>query len=252
MTQFKLRFYGSALGYLWQLMRPLMLFGVLYFVFSEFLRVGEQVRFYPVALLLGIVLYSFFSEATSRSVRSMVERENLVRKIDVPRLAVPLATLLTALMNLALNLVPVVLFLLLSGGRPRWSWLELPLLVLVLAVFVLGVSMLLSSLFVRFRDIEPIWDVLLQALFYASAVFFPLELLFSHDLGWAARVIACNPFTAVLQQARHALVDPTHMSVVEALGSPAMLLVPAAVTLLAVGVGFAVFGREARRIAEEL
>jgi ABC-2 type transport system permease protein len=251
-TDFRLKFFGSALGYAWQLMRPLMLFGVLFVIFSKVLKVGDEVKYYPVALLLGIVLYSFFNEATSRSVRSIVERENLVRKIDFPRLAVPLATLLTALMNLGLNLVPVVVFLLLAGGSPHWGWLELPFLAAFLAVFVLGLSLLLSSLFVRYRDIEPIWDVVLQVLFYASAVFFPLELLFQRDLGWVAHVMACNPFTAVLQQARHAVIDPSHLSLVDALGSAWLLLVPLAITVGTFALGYRVFSREAPRIAEDL
>ena len=251
-TDFRLKFFGSALGYLWQLMRPLMLFGVLYLVFSTVLKVGDEVPFYPVALLLGVVLYSFFSEATQRSVRSIVERENLVRKIEFPRVAVPLAVLVTALMNLGLNLVPVFVFLVIAGGSPHWGWLELPFLVAFLAVFVLGLSLLLSSLFVRYRDIEPIWDVVLQILFYASAVFFPLELLFQRDLGWVAHVMACNPFTAVLQQARHAIVDPQHMSLTDALGSDWLLLVPVAITVVTLVLGFAVFSREAPRIAEDL
>jgi ABC-2 type transport system permease protein len=250
-TDFRLKFFGSALGYLWQLMRPLMLFGVLYVVFSLFLDVGEEVRFYPVALLLGIVLYSFFSEVTARSVRSLVERENLVRKIDVPRMAVPLATLLTGLMNLGLNLVPVFVFLLVAGGTPHWSWLELPFLIALLALFALGASMALSALFVRYRDVEPIWDVVLQIMFYASAVFFPIELVLDKN-ETVAHLLACNPFLTVMQQARHAVIDPTHATAVEALGSAALLLVPAALLVGTLLLGFRIFSREAPRIAEEL
>jgi ABC-2 type transport system permease protein len=250
-TDFRLKFFGSALGYLWQLMRPLMLFGVLYVVFSLFLDVGDEVRFYPIALLLGIVLYSFFNEVTSRSVRSLVERENLVRKIDVPRMAVPLATLLTGLMNLALNLVPVFVFLLIAGGRPSWGWLELPFLIALLALFALGASMALSALFVRYRDVEPIWDVVLQIMFYASAVFFPIELVLDKN-ETVAHLLACNPFLTIMQQARHAVVDPSHATAVEALGSAALLLVPAALLVGALVAGFLVFSREAPRIAEEL
>lgn len=250
-TDFRLKFFGSALGYLWQLMRPLMLFGVLYVVFSLFLDVGDEVRFYPVALLLGIVLYSFFNEVTSRSVRSLVERENLVRKIDVPRMAVPLATLLTGLMNLGLNLVPVFVFLLIAGGRPGWGWLELPFLIALLALFALGASMALSALFVRYRDVEPIWDVVLQIMFYASAVFFPIELVLDKN-ETVAHLLACNPFLTIMQQARHAVVDPSHATAVEALGSAALLLVPAALLVGTLVAGFAIFSREAPRIAEEL
>jgi ABC-2 type transport system permease protein len=252
-TDFKLRFFGSALGYLWQLMRPLMLFGVLYFVFSEFLQFGGDVRFYPQALLLGIVLYSFLSEATSVALRSLVQREPLVRKIDFPRLAVPLASVLTALFNLGLNLIPVFVFLLAAGGRPRWSWLELPVIIAFLLVFVLGLAMLLSALFVRYRDVEPIWDVVLQIMFYASPIFYPIELIIDDKkLETVGAILTMNPFAAVLQEARHLIIDPSHMSVTEALGSGALLIVPLAVVALVVYVGFRVFAREAPRVAEEL
>jgi ABC-2 type transport system permease protein len=252
-TDFRLKFFGSALGYLWQLMRPLMLFGVLYVVFSQFLDFGDEVRFYPVALLLGIVLYSFFNEATSTSVRSLVARENLVRKIDFPRLAVPLASVLTALFNLALNLVPVFVFLLASGGTPRLGWLALPVLIAILAMFALGVGMLLSALFVRYRDVEPIWDVVLQIMFYASPIFYPIELIIDDKkLETVGAILTMNPFAAVLQEARHLIIDPSHMSVTEALGSGALLIVPLAVVALVVYVGFRVFAREAPRVAEEL
>jgi ABC-2 type transport system permease protein len=251
-TDFRLKFFGSALGYLWQLMRPLMLFGVLYAVFSLFLDVGEDVRYYPVALLLGIVLYSFFNEATSTSVRSLVVRENLVRKIDFPRLAVPLASVLTALFNLALNLVPVFVFLLASGGRPRLGWLALPFLLALLALFALGLGMLLSALFVRFRDVEPIWDVVLQIMFYASAIFFPIDLLLKGDYKWLGRVLMANPLAAIVQELRHVMISPQYLSAHEAIGLRWRLLIPIGVVVLVTAVGYAVFSREAPRIAEDL
>src|SRR4051794_15106068 len=177
LTDFRLKFFGSVLGYLWQLMRPLMLFTVLYVVFSVLLNFQGTERFFAVGLLLGVVLFAFFSEATSESVSSLIKRESLVRKVDFPRLAVPLASILTALFNLMLNLVPVFGFLLIAGGVPRWTWLELPVLILLLAVLTLGLGMLLSALFVRYRDIAPIWDVVLQITFYVSAILYPLSLV---------------------------------------------------------------------------
>ena len=161
-TDFALRFFGSALGYLWSFVQPLMLFGVLYIVFSVLLNFSGDERFYAVALLLGIVMYSFLNEATGGAVRSLVNRENLVRKIEFPRLAVPMATVLTACFNLGLNLLPVTIFLIASGGVPRWAWLEMPLIFAVLIAWAAGIAMLLSALFVRYRDIEPIWNVVLQ------------------------------------------------------------------------------------------
>jgi ABC-2 type transport system permease protein len=251
-TDFRLKFFGSVLGYLWQLMRPLMLFGVLYAVFSLFLDFGETVRFYPVALLLGIVLYGFFNEATSTSVRSLMVRENLVRKIDFPRLAVPLSSVLTALFNLALNLIPVFIFLIAAGGRPRVGWLALPLLVAILALFALGIGMLLSVLFVRFRDVEPIWDVVLQITFYATPIFYPINLIFQKGHATVAHLLMMNPFAVVLQSARHLVIDPSHMSAVDAIGGAGWLLVPAAILGATLYIGFRVFAREAPRVAEEL
>jgi ABC-2 type transport system permease protein len=118
-SDFKLRFFGSALGYLWQLVRPLLLFSVLYVVFTQVIRIGGDVELYPVALLLGVVLYTFFAEATSGALGSLVDRESLIRKVEFPRLAVPLAAVLTALMNVALNLVAVLVCLVAAGGSVR-------------------------------------------------------------------------------------------------------------------------------------
>lgn len=250
-TDFRLRFFGSVLGYVWQLMRPLMLFGVLYAVFSLFLNFTGPERYYPVALLLGIVLFSFFAESTAGSVRSLPMRESLVRKIDFPRLAVPLATVLTALFNLALNLVPVVIFLLAAGGRPRLSWLEVPFLVLLLALFASGLAMLLSALFVRYRDVEPIWEVTLQAMFYASPIFYTLELVAQKSNPTIAKLLLFNPFAAILQQFRHAFVDPSHRSPLNYLHGP-LILVPILVIVIVVVLGAFVFFRAAPRIAEEL
>src|SRR5918997_1797451 len=127
-TQFKLRFYGSALGYLWQLMRPLLLFGVLYVVFTEFVRLGDDIKHYPVVLLTGIVLFTFVSEATSAGVMSIVQSEALIRKVEFPRMAIPCAVVLTALFNLGLNMLAVVLFAVISGVELHGSLIQLPVI----------------------------------------------------------------------------------------------------------------------------
>lgn len=253
-TDFKLKFFGSVLGYLWQIMRPLLLFSVLFLVFSVFLDLGAGLPFYAAALLLGIVLFTFVSESTSGSVRSLVTRETLVRKVQFPRLAVPLAVVLTALFNLGLNLIPVLIFLLVLGGTPMWSWIELPFLIAALGVFALGLSMALSALFVRYRDVEPIWDVVLQATFYASPVIYPINQLLDNpqyqELGhWLVRL---NPFATILQQARHSFISPENMSAAQAVGGAPWLIVPAAITITVIVVGYWVFNREAPRVAEEL
>ena len=251
-TDFKLRFFGSVLGYLWQLVRPLLLFGVLYVVFTQVVRLGSGVELYPVALLLGIVLYSFMSEATGTALTSLVDRENLIRKIEFPRLAVPMASVLTALFNLCLNLIVVLVFLLAAGADVRWSWLELPFLVAALVALAAGLGMLLSSLYVTLRDMRPIWDVVLQVMFYASPIFYPIELLYQKHHSDLAQLLMVNPFAAVLQQARRAVFGPEHLSAAEAIGGWSHMIAPVAVAAAIVVVGGLVFSRRAPRIAEEL
>jgi ABC-2 type transport system permease protein len=248
--EFKLRFFGSVLGYLWQLMRPLMLFGVLYLVFTEFLRFGSGVEHFQAVLLTGIVLFTFFADATGSAVTSVSDRENLVRKIEFPRLAVPLSVLLTAYFNLALNMLAVLVFVLTAGVEPRAAWLLFPLLLLVLGLFAAGVSMLLSALYVRFRDVKPIWEVALQVMFYGSPILYTLDKVPNAALQKA--IVLFNPLGAIVVESRHVLIDPSAPNVWQAAGGGNRLLVPAAIVLGTLALGFWVFNREAPRIAEEL
>jgi ABC-2 type transport system permease protein len=252
-TDFKLKFFGSFLGYLWQLMNPLLLFGVLFVVFSFALNLDEGVRYYPVALLLGIVLFSFLNEATSAAVRSLMTRETLVRKIDFPRLAVPMASVLAATFNLLLNLVPVVVFLLVSGATPSSSWLLFVVAIVVLVLFAFGMSMILSVAFVRFRDIEPIWTVILQVLFYASGVFFTVDTIAGQKHGQLlVDIFFCNPFAAILAAARHTLVDGSWTSPTEALSNDWLLLIPIGLVVASLVGGFLLFRALAPKVAEDL
>jgi ABC-2 type transport system permease protein len=251
-TEFKLRFFGSVLGYAWQVMRPLLLFGVLYVLFTQVIDVGNDTPLYGVALLLGLVLYTFFSEATGAAVSCIVDRENLVRKIEFPRLAVPLSVVLTALFNLALNLGVVVVFLLASGGSVRWSWLEMIPLVALLAILASGSAMLLSALYVRARDIKPIWDVVLQVLFYATPIFYTIETVQDSAPTWVAKALMLNPFAAILQQARHAVVDPEYVTAASAIGPDWRLIIPLGIVFGVFVLGYAVFRRAAPRLAEDL
>jgi ABC-2 type transport system permease protein len=251
LTDFKLRFFGSVLGYLWTLMRPLLLFGVLYVVFSEVVRLGDRVEFYPVILLSGMVLYLYFSEATLKSVPSVTTNENLVRKIHFPRLAIPLSTVLAVSFQFGLNLVVLFFFMILSGVQPRGSWVQLPLILLALFTLTVGVSMLLSALYVVARDVDPIWDVITQALFYATPVLYPIELLAERS-ETLSHIAMMNPLAVLIQQMRHAIIDPDAESAGAAIGGWWWLLIPAAITVGTFVLGFVVFNRMAPRIAEEL
>ncbi|HEY4095227.1 MAG TPA: ABC transporter permease [Baekduia sp.] len=252
-TDFKLKFFGSFLGYLWQLMNPLLLFGVLFVVFSFALNLDQGVRYYPVALLLGIVMFSFLSEATTQAVRSLMVRETLVRKIDFPRLAVPMASVLAATFNLLLNLVPVVVFLLLSGATPDLGWLLFLIPLATLILFAFGMAMILSVGFVRFRDIEPIWSVILQILFYASGVFYTIDSISGQKHGQLlVDIFLSNPFASILAFARHTLIDGSWTSPSQALSSDWLLLIPSGIVLLSLVGGFLMFRSLAPKIAEDL
>jgi ABC-2 type transport system permease protein len=256
-NQWKLRFFGSALGYLWQLMRPLLLFGVLYVFFTKIAKIGDQpghpsYNFYGTQLLGSIVLFTFFAEATMGSVRCVLDNEALVRKIQFPRMVIPLSVVLLCLFNLMLNLVVVFIFGLIEGVRPMLSWLELPLVVALLAGLVTGLAMLLSSLFIYFRDIQPIWEVVNQILFYASPVIIPLatiESKLSHPL---VKLYMMNPLATVLQQFRHSVVNHATPSPAAVLGGQEYLLIPVAIVVAVFALGFYVFNRTAPYVAENL
>ena len=255
-TQWKLRFFGSALGYLWQLVRPLLLFGVLYVFFTVISHVGSNLHAagdaYGTQLLGSIVLFTFFAEATSGSVRSVLDSENLVRKIQFPRLVIPLAVVLLSLFNLSLNLVVVLVFALIQGVHPMLSWLELPLLVALLAVLATGFAMLLSAMFVYFRDIQPIWEVISQIIFYASPVIIPIEDVTKKLSPALVNVYMLNPLSVVFQQFRHAFVNHAAPSASAVLGSSLALLEPIAITITIFVLGFVVFNRTAPHVAEDL
>ena len=258
--QWKLRFFGSALGYLWQLARPLLMFAVLWVFFTKIGRIGsghgsgpgQPEHFYGAQLLGSIVLFTFFQEATINSVRSVVDNEALVRKIQFPRMVIPLSNVLLALFNLGLNLIVVFIFAVGSGVRPSAGWAELPLLVAMLAVFAAGVAMLLSALYVYFRDIAPIWDVVSQILFYASPVIIPLSSVEAHLSRGLLHVYMASPLATVLQQFRHAVINHATPSAATALGGGTHLIAPIALTLVVFALGFWVFNSTAPYVAENL
>jgi ABC-2 type transport system permease protein len=248
-TDWKVRFYGSALGYVWSLLRPLLLFGIVYFVFSYVVKAGRGVPDYGVILLLAMILFFFFSEVTAGGATAMVDRESLLRKVGFPRAVVPLAVALVAAMNLALNLVVLAIFVVASGVSPRWTWLALPVTFALMLVLATGVALLLSALYVRYRDVRPIWEVVLQAMFYATPILYPIQAVIGHSQTLAT-VALCNPIAALIQESRHLLVGGVSLG--EAMGSDALVLVPLALLVAVTWLGVVVFDRMAPRAAEEL
>jgi ABC-2 type transport system permease protein len=247
-TNFRISYFNSVLGPVWSVMRPLMLFGVLYLVFSEIVPLGGDIVNYPVLLLMNMVLFTFFSEATGASVSSLVDNEPLVRKMHFPRAAIPLSTVLTSALNMGVNLVAVFVFILAYGVEPRWTWLLLPLVIAPLVLFAAGIGMLTSALYVRYRDIAPIWAVVSTMLFYGTPVLYAIDTA-PDDV---EHLLLFNPIAALLEQARHWVVDPSAPATLEAIGGWPNALVPALVWAGAIAVGTWVFSREAPWIAERL
>ncbi len=248
-TEFKRSYLGTALGYLWSFARPLILFAVLLTVFTQAFDLGDRVTHYPMLLLFNIVLFSFFQEATSQAVSSIVNQESVVRKTQFPRLVIPLAVVLTSLFNLAVNLVVVLVFLLAAGIEPAWTWLLFPLALALLVLLTTAVSVLLSALYPRFRDTGVIWGVAATALFYGTPVLYPIDIL----SGRLRDLVSLNPLTPIFELARKWVIDPDAPGPVAAAGgSEAALIVPAAILVVTCVLAAWVFRREAPRIAEEL
>lgn len=254
--QWKLRFFGSALGYLWQLVRPLLLFLVLYVFFTKVAHIGTgegpSYDFYGAQLLASIVLFTFFAEATAGAVRSVVDNEPLVRKIQFPRLVIPLSVTLLAFFNLCLNLVVVTIFSLIAGVRPMLSWLQVVPIVALLIILSTGVALLLSALFVYFRDIQPIWEVVTQVIFYISPIIIPITVVQANLSPTLLHVYMLNPLAVIFEQFKHAFINPATPGVAALLGSKAALLVPIAIVVATFAIGFLVFNRIAPRVAEDL
>jgi ABC-2 type transport system permease protein len=246
-TQFKLKYTGSALGYIWSLMKPLMLFGIMYLIFSVLLGTGKGTYNFPVQLLVGIVLWTFFVEATTTAMNAIAGAGGLIRKAYFPRWILVLASTASASLSFAIN-TTLVIVVTLALGHLAVSWRSLlaPLYYIELTVLVLGLSLLLSALFVFFRDLGHIWEIFSLVLFYGSAIIFPLNRIPAH-----LQVIAgLNPIAQIVEDLRHALVD-SRIPSMESLMGP-LVVVPILISVATFVLGLAVFTRLTPRFAEDL
>jgi ABC-2 type transport system permease protein len=247
-TDFRLKYQGSVFGYLWSLLAPFLLFGILYLVFTEVVRFGS-VDNYAAMLIINITLFQFFGNATSRAMTSIVAHESLVRKMEFPRLVIPLSIVLSTTITLALDMVVVLAFVVFVAGVPVLAtWLLLPVLIVWLYAFTVGMSLLLAMVFVRFRDTGQIWTVLSRVLFYGSPVLFPIELF---PASWKA-LLLLNPLAPLFAQSRVWLVDPGGPSFADALGGAVFWIYPVLVLATVLMLGIWLFDRDAPRVAEEL
>ena len=244
-TDFKLRYLDSIVGYVWSLVQPLLLFLVLWLVWAELFNPGDDVPNYELTLLMGIALYTFFSEATGHALGSLVAKGGMLRKIPFPPLALPLSSVLTSFYVYGLTLVIVLGFIFASGIAPSLRWLEMVPVLLLLVVFTVGVALLLSFLFVTIRDVQQIWVVVLRLMFFMTPIFYPIELA-PEGL---QEILMLNPLAVVTVQARHAMLDPSAPTALEAGGGPAFagaLLITGAI----VAAGLLLYRTRARQMVE--
>jgi ABC-2 type transport system permease protein len=248
-TDFKLRYQGSVLGYAWSLLRPLMLFLILYMVFVLFLKIGGNTPHYPIYLLLGIVLWSFFAEMTAQSLVAVVGRGDLIRKIPIPRWTIVVASSVSALINLLLNLLVVAVFMLFNHVTLTISVLWFPVILLQIYFLSLGISLFLSAAYVKYRDVSYIWEVVLQGAFYLTPILFPLSLIKDQAL---QKIIILNPMAQAIQDARHVLVTPEALTITQIFGTNLARLIPLGITLTVLVIGVLYFRHESKLFAENL
>jgi ABC-2 type transport system permease protein len=252
-TEFKKTYFGTVLGYLWSLLRPLMTFAVLLFVFTQIFKLGGRgsgIQHYPEMLLFNIVLFGLFAEATGGAVGSVVGNEGIVRKTQFPRLVIPMSIVCTALLNYGMNMIAVLIFLIAFGVHPMWTWFFFPVIVLAMVVLITGLALLLSSLYVRFRDVAIIWSVVSTALLYATPVIYPLQNPPVPDQ--FHQLLLINPLTPIFVQARTWMIDNSAPGAVATAGGWIHLLPAIAIYVGVVALGVWVFKRDAPRVAEAL
>jgi ABC-2 type transport system permease protein len=248
-TDFKLRYQGSVLGYAWSLLRPLFLFVILYIVFARFLKVGDGIPYYPQYLLLGILLWNYFAEVTSGSVAAIVGQGDLIRKLNFPKYVLILAGSFSAFINLILNFIVLGFFMALGHiGLTQNAVLMLPLIA-ELFIFSIAVAFFLSALFVRFRDISYIWEVIMQAAFYATPILYPLSLI-PND---AAKLLILNPMAQIIQDARHGLITPQTDTIYQLYdGDKWIWAIPLGLSLIIVLMAAMYFRSRSKYFAEEV
>ena len=253
-TNFKLRYQGSYLGVLWSVLQPLMLFAVMYVVFVKFLKFTDGTPTFPISLLCGTCLWQFFTESTSMGMRSIVDHGDLLRKIHFPNYIIVAATTMGSMISLAINLGVVILFGFFAHAHYTWRVITVIPSILQLYAISLGVALLLGSLYVYFRDIGHIWDVILQALFYATPIIYPLSMVQKNPkFSWAADFMMLMPTTQTIMDIRHNLLSPEYVPTIwTVVDNKILCLIPYVLSVLVLWLGVHVFRKYSAKFAEVL
>ena len=250
-VEFKARYEDAALGYVWSLVKPLAYFGVLWLVFAHLLRTANQTRNFTLFLLIGILLFTFFMDTVGMMLPSIVDDGTILRRLAFPPILVPLSASVGVCITFCANMCAVVVFVAVQKVAPRPEWLLVVPLLAELYLFIVGLGLLLSALYVRFRDIGQVWEVISQVLFFASAIFYPIGIL----PGWAQKVAFLNPFVQVMQDVRHVVLGasgPNDITAATVYAGEGGRAVPVAVAVVVLLTALTFFRRESRYFAERV
>ena len=256
-TDFKMRYQGSFLGHLWSILKPLALFAVMYIVFVRFLRFGAGIPHFAVSLLLAMTIWTFFGEAVGQGMNSIVARGDLLRKISFPKAIVVLSSTIGALINFAINLAVVLVFAIINGVQFHWRIFLAPFVFIELYLFALGLALLLSSLYVRFRDVGHLWDIVMQGWFYATPIIYPLSMVYAPGgvstvtRMTMAKVLLMSPMAQIIQDMRTLIVLPTD-TVWTFIGNPVIKCIPLVIVVVVLALGIYVFNKRSKMFAEEI
>lgn len=251
-TDFKLRYQGSLIGHLWSILKPLLLFTIMYLVFVRFLRFDDGTPHYAVGLLIGMVTWNFFTEATNMGMMSIVSRGDLLRKLNFSKEIVVYSSVAGAAINYLINLLVVAVFALINGVSLSWSWLVIFPLFIEVALLATGFAFILSTLFVKYRDIGPIWEVILQAGMYATPIIYSLTFIIQRGQSTIARIMMLNPLAQVIQDLRHFIVYSGSMTIRDMFDKPYYIAIPYLLPFIVYAVGHVVFSKNAKKFAEIL
>jgi ABC-2 type transport system permease protein len=248
---FKAKYAGAVLGYVWSLAKPLAYFGVLWLVFAHLLRTANQTENFTLFLLIGILLFTFFADTVNVMLTSIVDEGEILRRLAFPPVLIPLSASVGICITFFVNMFVVVVFIAIQRVAPRLEWLVIPLLLAELYIFCVGIGLLVAALYVRFRDVGQLWEVVSQLLFFACAIFYPIGIL---PL-WAQKIAFLNPLVQIIQDARHAILGgpsgPNDVTAASVYGAGGRLIPIVIAVLIFVG-GLAFFRREGRYFAERV
>lgn len=242
-TDFKLRYHGSVLGYLWAILKPLLMFSILNFVFSSLFNTkGNGIPYYSLQLLIGIIIFNFFSEGTMAGMSSLLSKAQLVTKIYVPRWTIIIASTINSALVFLMNILVIVFFFGLNRFMPSFEAVLLFLMFLIFTyIIIVGFSLLTAPMYVKFRDLSMIWEVVTSILFYASPIVYSLQMMPDR----MQKIMLLNPMAFIIHFSKEGLIN-NHFA------DPWKTFIFVITVLAFFGLGIFSYNKLAPRIAEEI